>query len=61
MLPSRALFQAQDVARNTVLFDYPMLPTPNNFFSSLARDILKVQRCIASWCVCEPSRPRSRC
>jgi len=36
------------------LFDYPMLPTPNNFFSSLARDILKVQRCIASWCVCTP-------
>jgi len=47
MLPNRAMFVAQDVARNAVLYDLAILATPANFFSSVARDVLKVQRTLA--------------
>jgi glutathione S-transferase kappa 1 len=46
MLPARAKFMAEDVARNAILFDFPLLPSPANFFSGVARQVLRAQRTI---------------
>ena len=48
MLPARAVFQTHDLARSAELFGVPLLPTPTNFFSELARRVLMVQRVLVA-------------
>ena len=43
-LPARARFQMEDLQRNNGLFGVEILPTPANFFSEAARNVLNVQR-----------------
>jgi len=48
MLPARAVMQAADCARNAALFDVPLLPTPANFFTEVARTVLQCQRVLVA-------------
>ncbi|GBG25551.1 Glutathione S-transferase kappa 1 [Hondaea fermentalgiana] len=48
MLPPRAKMQNEDMARNVALYDVPMLPTPNNFFTEVARTVLQCQRVLVA-------------
>lgn len=47
-LPAKAVAMASDLKRNVAFFDVPILDTPNNFFSSAAREILQCQRLIVA-------------
>jgi len=44
MLPARAMFQGNDLARSAPLYNLDLLPSPGNFFSEAARKVLLVQR-----------------
>jgi len=44
MLPARSVFMSQDLDRNAAHFNVPLLPTPSNFFSEVARDVIQCQR-----------------
>lgn len=44
MLPPRAVFQVADLKRNASLFNVPLLDTPQNFFSEVAKQVVGIQR-----------------
>eukprot|EP00298_Acanthocystis_sp_HF-20_P005256 c15492_g1_i1.p1 GENE.c15492_g1_i1~~c15492_g1_i1.p1 ORF type:complete len:251 (-),score=99.96 c15492_g1_i1:55-771(-) len=46
VLPPKAKFQADDLRRNSELFNVPLLPTPPNFFTEVARNSVRLQRVI---------------
>jgi glutathione S-transferase kappa 1 len=48
MLPARAAFTGKDLERQAKLFRVPMLPTPSNFFSNVARDTIQCQRLLCA-------------
>jgi glutathione S-transferase kappa 1 len=48
MLAARAMFQGKDLERQAKLFRVPLLPTPSNFFSSVARDTIQCQRLLCA-------------
>ncbi len=48
MLPARAVFTANDLERQSKLYQVPMLPTPTNFFSSVAKDVIQCQRLLCA-------------
>ena len=46
----------QDLARASAHFGVPMLPSPSNFFSEVARNVIKCQRLLcAAQALCDPA------
>ncbi|MDC3321370.1 DsbA family protein [bacterium] len=47
-VPAKGVYSAGDIERNSVFFGYPVLSTPSNFFTEVAKSILQVQRIIVA-------------
>lgn len=48
MVPAKAVYSGGDIERNSVFFNYSVLPSPGNFFSEVSKSILKVQRILVA-------------
>mmetsp|Transcript_23303 Transcript_23303/g.41207 ORF Transcript_23303/g.41207 Transcript_23303/m.41207 type:complete len:233 (+) Transcript_23303:46-744(+) len=47
-VPARGIFLFNDLEKNSSLFEVPILPSPNNFFSEVAAKVLMIQRLIVA-------------